>query len=146
GQVEISNTSEDITLVGNEIKGWFMLIRNQQVSANEQYGDYGPVVVGNSIDGMLATYNNNAKLEDFGVPNEVSGLEIGDDSDYETTTKNIELLVEKFTKTNEFSGEDVIYDIRLHITAINHFEDRVLADKFVKQTKCFKLYITQHQT
>lgn len=144
GQVEISNTSEDITLVGNEIKGWFMLIHNQQVSANEQYGDYGPVVVGNSIDGMLATYNNNDKLEDFGVPNEVSGLEIGDDSDYETTTKSIELLVEEFTKTNEFSGEDTIYALRLHLTAINHFEDREIADKVVKHTKGLKLLL-EHQ-
>src|SRR5699024_2638594 len=35
GQVEISNTSNDITLVGNTINGWMTLINNQQVSANE---------------------------------------------------------------------------------------------------------------
>src|SRR5699024_11449536 len=74
GQVEIANTSNDITLVGNTIKGWMSLINNQQVSENEQYGEYGPVLVGNSIEGTLATYNNNSVIERFGVPNDLTGL------------------------------------------------------------------------
>src|SRR5699024_6888513 len=45
GQVEIAKTRNDITLVGNIINGWLTLINNQDASENEQFGDYGPVIV-----------------------------------------------------------------------------------------------------
>ncbi|HLR52539.1 MAG TPA: hypothetical protein VK072_06670, partial [Candidatus Avamphibacillus sp.] len=144
GQVEIANTSNDITLVGNTINGWMTLINNQQVSENEQYGEYGPVLVGNSIEGTLATYNNNSVIESFGVPNDVSGLKVGDGSDYEIAAETIQLLVEEFTKTGEFSGEDVSSALLLHLTAVDHFEKQEKEDKVVKHAQGLKSLL-EHQ-
>jgi hypothetical protein len=82
GAVLVSRTTQDVTVAGNRFNGAVVLSANTQVSANERYtrlaGPYGPVLVGNHINGALACSGNSAPVKDFGAPNTVHGAVTGD--------------------------------------------------------------------
>lgn len=81
GAVRISMTARDVTVAGNRFNGAVVLIGNTQVSANERYsrlaGAYGPLLVGNQINGALTCNGNSAEAKDFGAPNTVQGEKTG---------------------------------------------------------------------
>jgi hypothetical protein len=82
GSVMLNSTRHDVTAAGNTFNGSVMLSRNTQVSANERYsrlaGPYGPMLVGNRINGALMCSGNSAQVKDFGAPNTVLGTKTGD--------------------------------------------------------------------
>jgi hypothetical protein len=82
GAVTIATTSQDVTVAGNRFNRSVVLSGNTQVSANERYsrlaGPYGPLLVGNHINGPLTCSGNNAPVKDFGAPNTVRGAKVGD--------------------------------------------------------------------
>jgi hypothetical protein len=81
GVVTVTRTSQDVTLAGNGFNGAVVLSANTQVSANERYsrlaGPYGPLLVGNRINGALTCSGNSAPVKDFGAPNTVRGATVG---------------------------------------------------------------------
>jgi hypothetical protein len=82
GAVMVSRTSRDVTLAGNRFSGAVTLSANTQVSANERYsrlaGPYGPLLVGNQINGALTCSGSSAPVKDFGAPNTVRGMKVGE--------------------------------------------------------------------
>ena len=76
GAAQVSNTTRDVTIAGSTFNGGLALTGNTQVSANERYsrlaGAYGPILVGNTINGLLCA-GNSAGVEDFGAPNTILG-------------------------------------------------------------------------
>ncbi len=78
GNSAITGTSSNITLAGNSFNGGLTLSQNNQISANEQYGEYGPILSGNDISGKLTCTGNNATVTDFGASNNISGKQSGD--------------------------------------------------------------------
>jgi hypothetical protein len=74
--------SRDVTLAGNTFNGAVVLSRNTQVSANERdtrlAGPYGPLLVGNHVNGAVLCSGNSAPAKDFGAPNTVRGVKAGD--------------------------------------------------------------------
>jgi hypothetical protein len=58
------------------------LAGNTQVSANERYsrlaGQYGPILVGSTVNGALFCTGNSAEVKDFGAPNRINGAQGGD--------------------------------------------------------------------
>jgi hypothetical protein len=77
GKTVISGTDQNVTFVGNTFKGGLDLSDNNQISENEKFGEYGPILVGNSISGPLACDGNSSNASDFGAPNQVSGPKKG---------------------------------------------------------------------
>jgi hypothetical protein len=77
GAVRIVGTARDVTVAGSTFDGAVVLAGNIQVSANERYsrlaGAYGPVLVGNLVNGALSCSGNSARPSDFGAPNTVRG-------------------------------------------------------------------------
>ncbi|GIH05458.1 peptidase [Rhizocola hellebori] len=82
GAVTLTMTRQDVTLAGNTFNGAVVLAGNTQVSANERYsrlaGAYGPMLVGNRVNGALSCSGNSAAVKDFGAPNTVRGAKTGD--------------------------------------------------------------------
>ena len=82
GAVQITGTTRDVTIAGSAFDGAVVLARNTQVSANERYsrlaGAYGPLLVGNRVNGALSCSGNSAPVKDFGAPNTVRGAKTGD--------------------------------------------------------------------
>ncbi|BCJ70162.1 M64 family metallopeptidase [Polymorphospora rubra] len=82
GSTQIAGTTRDVTIAGNTFRGAIQLANNTQVSANERFsrlaGAYGPVFVGNQINGALACSGNSAQAKDFGAPNKINGAKSGD--------------------------------------------------------------------
>ncbi|WP_433532961.1 M64 family metallopeptidase [Micromonospora sp. CA-263727] len=82
GSVLITGTSRDVTIAGSTVNGAFSLSGNVQVTANERYsrlaGDYGPILVGNRVNGALHCTGNSAAVKDFGARNTVNGSKGGD--------------------------------------------------------------------
>jgi hypothetical protein len=82
GAAVISMTSHDVTVAGNTFNGTVVLTGNTQVSANERYsrlaGPYGPLLVGNRVNGTLSCSGNSAPVKDFGAPNTVRGAKAGE--------------------------------------------------------------------
>ena len=82
GLVRITNTTRDVTVAGSRLNGAVVLSGNTQVSANERYsrlaGAYGPLLVGNGVNGLLSCSGNSAAVKDFGAPNTVNGPKVGD--------------------------------------------------------------------
>ncbi|HEU4349645.1 MAG TPA: hypothetical protein VFR35_17860, partial [Actinoplanes sp.] len=82
GVVTVTSTTRDVTVAGNRFNGAVVLSGNTQVSANERYtrlaGPYGPLLVGNQVNGDLTCSGNNAPVKDFGAPNTVRGAKVGD--------------------------------------------------------------------
>ncbi|MFF2447245.1 M64 family metallopeptidase [Neobacillus sp. NPDC058068] len=73
GQTEISGTASNVTLAGNKFNGGLTLSNNNQVSANKQFGNYGPILAGNHVNGKLSCNGNSTKVTDFGASNSISG-------------------------------------------------------------------------
>jgi hypothetical protein len=75
GAVQVSGTTRDVTVAGSTFNGAVLLTGNTQVTANERYsrlaGAYGPVLVGNRVNGALACSGNSSRPSDFGAPNTV---------------------------------------------------------------------------
>jgi hypothetical protein len=82
GVVLVSGTTRDLTVAGNRLNGVVVLTGNTQVTASERYtrlaGAYGPLLVGNQINGALACSSNSAPVKDFGARNTVRGAKAGD--------------------------------------------------------------------
>jgi hypothetical protein len=77
GAAQITGTTRDVTVAGSTFNGALVLAANTQVTANERYsrlaGAYGPVLVGNRVNGALACSGNSTRPSDFGAPNTVRG-------------------------------------------------------------------------
>ncbi|MFI9530362.1 M64 family metallopeptidase [Micromonospora rosaria] len=78
----ITGTSRDVTIAGSTFNGGLTLTDNVQVTANERFsrlaGEYGPVLVGNRVNGTVSCTGNSAAAKDFGAPNTVTGAKRGD--------------------------------------------------------------------
>ncbi|MGH8774433.1 MAG: hypothetical protein ACRDWI_04425 [Jiangellaceae bacterium] len=77
GSTEISGTTMDVTTSGNRFNGKLALSGNTQVSANSQFGEYGPILAGNRVNGGLACSGNSSAPGDFGAQNTVNGTKAG---------------------------------------------------------------------
>ncbi|WP_218973821.1 M64 family metallopeptidase [Neobacillus mesonae] len=73
GKSEITRTASNVTFAGNTFNGGLTLTDNNQVSANKQFGSYGPILSGNSINGKLQCSDNSLTVNDFGAPNKIEG-------------------------------------------------------------------------
>ncbi len=82
GASSLSGTTADITIAGSRFSGALTLADNTQVSANERYsrlaGEYGPMLVGSTVNGALSCTGNSAEVKDFGAPNRIDGAQGGD--------------------------------------------------------------------
>ncbi|GEM_PF-806341 len=143
GQTFIEQTTTDTTLVNNTFNGWLILHDNEQVSANEQYGAYGPVLVGNSINGVLGCYKNSADIADFGAPNHVQHAKVGDCSNDDISASTIKGYVEQFDALNVFATEDVKRSLLIHLTSIETFEQNGSADKVIKHLNGFEVLLDE---
>lgn len=52
--------------------------------------------------------------------------------------------VEHLEKAGQFTGDDTAHTLKLHLTAVSHYEEKELADKVVKHMESFKLLL-DHQ-
>jgi hypothetical protein len=70
------------SIAGSRFDAALTLTDNTQVSANERYsrlaGEYGPVLVGSTVNGALSCTGNSADVKDFGAPNRTNGARGGD--------------------------------------------------------------------
>ncbi|MFJ7936407.1 M64 family metallopeptidase [Sporosarcina sp. NPDC096371] len=139
----ISGTTTDVTLAGNAFSGGLTLADNTQISTNVQFGDYGPIMAGNIVSGLLASYGNNAEIADFGAPNDVSGIQVGDSSDQGTSAADIETLVEYSAKQGGIVNESTVRALQVHLTAVERFEKQGAGDKVVKHMNGFKVLLDQ---
>ncbi|MGN9912820.1 M64 family metallopeptidase [Phytohabitans sp. LJ34] len=77
GAVQLTGTTRDVTVAGSSFNGAVVLTGNTQVTANERYsrlaGPYGPLLVGNRVNGALMCAGNSSRPSDFGAPNTVHG-------------------------------------------------------------------------
>jgi hypothetical protein len=82
GASSLSGTTSDITIAGSRFNGALTLAGNTQVSANERYsrlaGEYGPLLVGSTVNGALSCTGNSAEVKDLGAPNRINGAHGGD--------------------------------------------------------------------
>jgi hypothetical protein len=85
GVSSLTGTTGDITIAGGRFNGALTLAGNTQVSANERYsrlaGEYGPMLVGSTVNGALSCTGNSAEVKDFGAPNRITGAQGGDCAD-----------------------------------------------------------------
>lgn len=143
GQSYIFETTKDTTLVANTFNGWLILNKNNQLSANEQYGDYGPVLVGNSINGVLGCYGNSSSITDFGAPNSLSLFNVGDCSDADISGATIKQYVEQFDELGTFETEVTKRSLISHLTSIETFEQSGAYDKALKHLEGFEILLNQ---
>lgn len=61
-----------------------------------------------------------------------------------TNTAGMQSLVDRFAKEGEFTDDDAVHALKLHLTAVEHFEKQEAAEKVVKHMEGFKLLI-DHQ-
>jgi hypothetical protein len=73
GQTQISRTTSNVTLTGNTFNGGLTLSKNNQISANKQYGEYGPILAGNTVNGKVTCTGNSSAVKNFGATNKLSG-------------------------------------------------------------------------
>lgn len=137
----IQETTKDVTIAGTKFKGGLTLTDNNQISANDQYGEYGPILAGSSVDGPLSSYGNNSNVEDFGSSNEVSGPITNPDKDI--TAKSIKNIIDELNEEN-FDNTRVIHSLKLHLTSVHHYEKKDADDKVKKHMKNFKKLL-EHQ-
>ena len=82
GTTRLSDTARDVTIAGSTFNGALSLTDNTQITANERYsrlaGEYGPILVGSTVSGVLTCEGNSAEVKDFGAPNAISGEKRGD--------------------------------------------------------------------
>jgi hypothetical protein len=85
GETQLAGTTRDVTIAGSTFFGELTLADNTQLSANERYsrlaGEYGPILVGSSVNGELTCTGNSAGVADFGAPNKLTGAHGGDCAD-----------------------------------------------------------------
>lgn len=143
GQTFIGQTTTDTTLVNSTFNGWLILHDNEQISANKQYGEYGPVLVGNAINGVLGCYGNNADIADFGAPNSVLHAKAGDCSTSDISAATIKSYVEQFDELEVFSTEDIKRFLLTHLTSIEKFEQNGSADKVIKHLKGLEILLKE---
>ncbi|MFJ7936408.1 M64 family metallopeptidase [Sporosarcina sp. NPDC096371] len=139
----VSGTTSDVTLAGNAFSGGLTLADNTQISTNVQFGDYGPIMAGNTVNGLLAGYGNNAEIADFGAPNDVSGIQVGDSSDQGISIAEIKKLVEYSAEQGEIVNEGTVRALQVHLTAVERFEKQGAGDKVVKHMNGFKTLLDQ---
>ncbi|WP_235846873.1 M20/M25/M40 family metallo-hydrolase [Neobacillus soli] len=77
GPSYISGTVSNVTLAGNKFNDDLDLSNNNQISANKQYGEYGPIMAGNYVDGSLYCIGNSSTVTDFGAGNDLGGTITG---------------------------------------------------------------------
>ena len=77
GTSRLGRTATDVTIAGSSFNGRLTLVENNQVSANELFGDYGPILAGNQINGGLDCRDNSSAPNDFGAPNSITGVSLG---------------------------------------------------------------------
>ncbi|MFC0299234.1 M64 family metallopeptidase [Virgibacillus soli] len=143
GQTYISQTIHDTTLVGNTFNGWLILRDNEQVSANAQYDEYGPVLVGNTIHGVQGCYENRSDIADFGAPNRVSAFNVGDCANADLSATTLINYVAQFGELDVFATEDTKRSFSTHLTSLAHFEQRGLDDKALKHLSGFEILLEQ---
>ncbi len=82
GTTLLRDTTRDVTIAGSAFNGALSLTDNTQVSANERFsrlaGEYGPILVGSTVNGALICEGNSAEVKDFRAPNQISGAQGGD--------------------------------------------------------------------
>jgi hypothetical protein len=79
GTTLLSGTTRDVTIAGSTFEGALSLADNTQVSTNERFsrlaGEYGPILVGSTVNGALSREGNSAEVNDFGAPSRINGLQ-----------------------------------------------------------------------
>ncbi|MFA1818910.1 M64 family metallopeptidase [Virgibacillus oceani] len=144
GASTINETASDITLAGNEFNGNLTLSDNVQISANDQYGAYGPIFAGNTLDGLLVCDRNNHDVTDFGAVNELNGPAIGQCAELGVSVPSTQNLVEELEEEGEFSNEATIRALRLHLTTVAPYENQQEGEKVVKHMGGFQILL-DHQ-
>lgn len=61
-----------------------------------------------------------------------------------TSAADMKQLVDYFDKNGEFESDDAAHALKIHLTAVSHYEEKQLAEKVVKQMKNFKVLL-DHQ-
>jgi hyaluronoglucosaminidase len=61
-----------------------------------------------------------------------------------TSADDMKPLVDQFNKEGEFSGDDAVRSLQIHLTAVSHYEDKNMADKVVKHLNGLKTLL-DHQ-
>lgn len=77
GASRIGRTTTDVTIAGSTFHGKLTLAENNQVSVNELFGDYGPILAGSTVTAALDCRDNSSDVDDFGATNLVTGPETG---------------------------------------------------------------------
>jgi len=144
GASTINETASDTTLAGNEFNGNLMLSGNVQISANEQFGAYGPIFAGNTLNGLLVCDGNNHEVTDFGAANELNGPAIGQCAELGVSVPSIQNLVEELEEENEFSSEAAVRALQRHLTAVAPYENQQEGEKVVKHMDGLQLLL-DHQ-
>lgn len=145
GKSEISGTTSNVTLAGNTFNGALTLADNNQVSANEQYGEYGPILAGNTISGRLACSSNSSQVTDFGAPNVIKGASTGQCENLDVSAASIETLVEELVKEEEIRDENAIRALSIHLLSVDRFEKQGATEKVDKHMKGFNLLLDHQQ-
>lgn len=143
GHTYLKQTTTDVTLVGNTFNGWLILKNNHQESANEQFGNYGPVLVGNQIDGVLGCYGNSSDIEDFGAPNHVSQFKVGNCADEDLNIQTLKHHVEQFGELDVFKTESTKRLFNTHLLSLETFEREGDQGKVSKHLEGFKVLLEQ---
>lgn len=138
GKTNIMDTKSDVTIVGNTFNGTLSLLGNNQVSANKQYGEYGPIAVGNTVNGSMIAESNNAKVADFGAPNKVSGKS-------DVNASDIVTLINHLETGGEFANQEAARALKTHILAIERFEQQAASDKVIKHMEGFNTLLNNQQ-
>jgi len=142
GEAKIYGTSRDVTLAGNTFNSGITLFDNNQTSVNEQFGDYGPILAGNNINGLLVCIGNSSQVSDFGAANMVNGTEV--EVCGEASALKIMALVDLLEETGEFADDNAIRAVKTHLTAVNRFEQLEQGEKVVRHMEGFK-FLLDHQ-
>ncbi|ASK62324.1 beta-N-acetylhexosaminidase [Virgibacillus phasianinus] len=65
---------------------------------------------------------------------------------YETrSAADAKSLIQRFVKEGEFSSDDAVRALTMHLTAVSQYEEQDLAEKVVKHMKGFKLLLDQQK-
>lgn len=72
--------------------------------------------------------------------NEVAGLALYDSSN-PGSAENMKSQVEHFENEGEFANEEAASSLKMHLTAVDHFEKQDKEDKVIKHMKNFKLLL-----
>lgn len=62
-----------------------------------------------------------------------------------TTSEDIISLVEGFQKDGEFQNNNAVHSLKIHLTAIRHYENKEETDKIVKHLKTFQSLLDQQK-